>query len=437
MHYVIIGGDAAGMSAAMEIVRGDENAKITVLEKGEIYSYGQCGLPYIIDGRIPKTEDLIARSVETFRERYGMDARIFHEVNQVDVKQQQISGVTAAGEIFHIHYDKLLVATGASPVIPKIENYTLRGVHTVKTIPQMKELLLDLQDAKHAVVIGGGYIGLEVAEALAERGLHVRLVHRGGQLMKLLPEYMGDIILQQAKAQGMEVMLNCEVTALQGTNRVETALINGQLYPADVVIIATGVVPNTEWIDADKLKNGALIVNRQQQTSLPNIYAAGDCAAHYHRITKQSAHVPLGTTANKQGRIAGRAMLGQNVAFGGIVGTAVLKFFDIEIGTTGLTEAQAKKHGFAINVYQHQSKHHAGYYPGAQRINLVMVVEQKTNRLLGLQAVGKGVDKRIDVFATALYNEMTFEQLLELDLAYAPPFNGVWDPIQQLVKRNI
>ncbi len=437
MQYVIIGGDAAGMSAAMEIIRADATANITVLEKGEIYSYGQCGLPYIIDGRIPHTGKLIARSLDVFRDKYKMDARIFHEVQHVDSKAQTVSGVTSSGEPFVVAYDRLLIATGVRPFIPKIENSAVAGVHTVKTIPQMEALLLDLQQAKKAVVVGGGYIGLEVTETLRTRGLDVRLVQRGAHLMRSMPEKMGEMIGQEAKRNGVEVMLESDLTAIIGMDHVEAVVINEERFEADVVIIATGVIPNTEFIEAEKLKNGALVVSERLETSIPNIYAAGDCAAHYHRLLENYTHLPLGTTANKQGRIAGRTMMGQDVRFAGIVGTSVLKFFDLEIGMTGLSETEAQEKGLHCQVYTHKTKNHAGYYPGAAVIELQMLVEKDTNRLLGLQAVGQGVDKRIDVFATALYQELTLDQLLELDLAYAPPFNGVWDPLQQVAKRNL
>ena len=427
VNIIIIGGDAAGMSAAMEIVRNNKSAKITVLEKGGIYSYGQCGLPYVIDGRVEDTEQLIARPVEVFREKYGIDARVFHDVQHIDGEKQLITGIhTKTGEQFELHYDQCLVATGASSIMPPFENVHLRGIHTIKTIPQMEALLTDLAHAKKAVVIGAGFIGLEAAEALKLRGLDVTILQRDNTIMKHLVQSFSEKIEAQAAKHGVQLKLQQNVIGFEGEERVTAVRTATETFEADVVIVATGIKPNTDMIEAEKLSNGALIVNEKLQTSVPNIYAAGDCATHYNRIKKVHDYIPLGTTANKQGRIVGRQLSGKNMTFAGVVGTMIFKFFDLTVGFTGIETP---------HQYKLTANHIAGYYPTPKPIDIVMFTTED-GKLQGLQAIGEeGVDKRIDVFATALYNDMTLEQLAHLDLSYAPPYNGVWDPLQQVAKR--
>lgn len=434
MKFVIIGGDAAGMSAAMEIVRNVESPNITTLEQTAIYSYGQCGLPYVVDGRIPSTDDLIARSVDAFRDKYAIDARIHHKVTNIDTKKRMVYG-----DDFEVPYDKLLIATGASPLIPNWKNRQLKGIHTIKTIPQMHALLKDNAQAQHVTVIGGGYIGLEMAEVLTAAGKQVTLVQRGAQLANMLDTDMVDIVHKEAERQNVIVRLNTEVTGFKGDEVVEYVVTSKGDIATDLVIAAIGVAPSTGFVDQHiaRAKNGAIIVDAHMQTSVENVYAAGDCATHYNRIKAQNDYIPLGTTANKQGRIAGLNMAGKFARFKGVVGTSILKFFDYTIGVTGLNEKAAKALHIPYVVYQHEGNHIASYYPNVKPLQIKMLVHQHTERILGVQIIGEaGVDKRIDVVATALSNQMTLSDLLDLDLAYAPPFNGVWDALQHVAKRN-
>lgn len=438
MKVIIIGGDAAGMSAAMEIVRNNKTAKILVLEKGDVYSYGQCGLPYVINGKVESADELIARDVEEFRSKYGIDARIFHEVTAIDTKLRKVCGIDVnSNEPFEFDYDKLLIATGAKPTIPPMDNGKLKGIHTVKTVPQMDALMRELPDVKHVTVIGGGYIGLEVAETVRERGLEVRLIHRGNQLMPALDPELAQLLLEEAKKHGVEVLLNENSIGFEGTNHVEGVRTETGVYETDLVIVATGVRPNTQFAEGfAKLENGALIVNDHMETSIEHVYAAGDCATQYHRIKRQVDYIPLGSTANKQGRIAGLNIAGFNQIYKGIVGTSILKFFNLHIGMTGLTNQAADELNTLVEAYAMTVNDIASYYPNVRPMKMRMLIDQQSRKLLGLQVVGEhGVDKRIDVFATALYNDMTFEDLLDLDLAYAPPFSGVWDAIMQMPKR--
>lgn len=438
MKVIIIGGDAAGMSAAMEIVRNNKSAQILVLEKGDVYSYGQCGLPYVINGKVPNAEELIARDVEEFRSKYSIDARIFHEVTSIDTKTQTVHGIDVnSKEPFAYAYDKLLIATGASPTMPRLKNRDLKGIHHIKSIPEMDVLMRELLNAKQVTVIGAGYIGLEVAETIRERGLNVRILQRSKQLMQVLDPELAQLVYDEAIKQGVEVLLNEDVLGFEGTEVVESVRTKTGNYETDLVIVATGVRPNTQFAQGfAKLENGALIVNEKMETSIEHVYAAGDCASHYHRVKKQDDYLPLGSTANKQGRIAGLNIAGFHQTFQGIVGTSILKFFNLQIGMTGLNNEAADELNTVVEAFVMEVNDIASYYPNVRPMKIRMLVEQNSRKLLGMQAVGvHGVDKRIDVFATALYNDMTFEGLLNLDLAYAPPFSGVWDALLQAPKR--
>ncbi|MGE7623072.1 FAD-dependent oxidoreductase [Viridibacillus sp. NPDC096237] len=424
------------------MVRRDKQAEVTTLEKGHIYSYGQCGLPYVIDGRIPSTNNVIARSVETFRTKYGIDARTGHNVTSIDSEARTVSGVVAeTDEDFHISYDRLLIATGANPIFPKFEGSDLAGIHTLKTIPDAKAILNDLNDSvKQVTIIGGGNIGLEMAESIAELGKKVRIIQLGDQLTEIFDQDMAELIHEEARKNGIELIFNEEVKGFKGEARVQTVLTDKGEYEADFVLAAIGVRPNTNFLDGTgmhMMPNGAILVNAYMETSIEKVYAAGDCASHFHRIKQKNDYTPLGTTANKQGRIAGMNMVGDVETFKGIVGTSVAKFFHLTLGRTGLSEKETQKLGLDYEVYKQKATDIAGFYPGKQEIELKFIYQKTKQKLLGAQIIGgNGVDKRIDVFATALYHEMTLNDLLDLDLAYSPPYNGVWDPIQQIAKRK-
>lgn len=442
MKYVIIGGVAAGMSAAMEIYRTDQSAEITVLERGEVYSYGQCGLPYVVNGVIPSTNKVIARTVEQYREKYHIDAKTNMIATKVDVEKQEVYAESRKRkESLKLPYDRLLIATGADPVMPDWPGSELAGIHAIKTIPDTEKIMADMTaEMKDVTIVGGGYIGLEMAESFKTLGLNVTLIHRGEQLAEIFDADMAEHIQKEATKQGVNVILAESVQGFAGTSRVEEVVTDKNRYETDLVLLAVGIRPNTKFLQEtgiSMLKNGALIVNAYMETSLKNIYAAGDCASHYNRIKKQNDHIPLGTTANKQGRIAGANMAGNTMSFNGIVGTSIIKFFDLTLGRAGLSEKEAKELNLPYEVLTSRAISHAGYYPGWERLHIKLLYNKKTNELLGGQVIGKkGVDKRIDLLATALYAKLTIPELLDLDLSYAPPYNGVWDPIQQLARKS-
>lgn len=440
MRYVIIGGDAAGMSAAMQIVRNDSNANITTLERGPIYSYAQCGLPYVVGGFIESTDRLIARDVNTFREKYGIDARVFHEVTKVDPTAKKVYGKNLkTNESFDIEYDRLLIATGADPIIPDWPGKDLSHIHTVKTIPDTQRLLEDLDDARHITIVGGGYIGLEMAENFVEINKKVTIIQRGQQLANIFDEDLATLISDEAEKHGVEVCFDESVESFRGEGQVEYVITNKAERKTDLVIIAIGVSPNTTFLEGTGIElheNKAIIVNPYMETNIKDIYAAGDCAMQFHRLKNKLDYIPLGTHANKQGRIAGLNMVGKQREFQGVVGTSILKFFDLSLGRTGLSQKEAAQLEIPYASVEAELPHIAGYYPNPQRMKLKILFRKDNRQLLGGQIIGKeGVDKRIDVLATALYQQLTLDQLEDLDLAYAPPFNGVWDPIQQAARR--
>ncbi|KHF38363.1 FAD-dependent oxidoreductase [Halalkalibacter okhensis] len=436
MKYVIIGGDAAGMSAAMQIVRHDEKAEVTTLEMGEVYSYAQCGLPYVVGGVIDSFDSLIARSVETFRDKYGIDARVNHEVKAVDVEKKLVTG-----DGFEVPYDKLLVATGASPVVPPWNGVHLKGIHSVKTIPDTKALMNDLDGITKVVVIGGGYIGLEMAENFVEIGKDVTMIERNPRLAGIFDEEFSKKIGDEASEHGITLRFNESVEAFEGggDGRVARVVTDKGHIDAELVVIAIGVKPNTGFLEGTGIHlfaNGAIKVNAFMETNIEDVYAAGDCATQYHRVKERDDYIPLGTHANKQGRLAGRAMIGSPRPFQGVVGTSIIKFFDLTLARTGLSEAEIEAQGYPYETISAEIPHIAGYYPNSEKLHIRMSYHTETERLLGAQLIGTaGVDKRIDVLATALFHRMRISELEDLDLAYAPPYNGVWDPVQQTARR--
>lgn len=442
MKYVIIGGVASGMSAAMEIYRTDTDAQITVLERGEDYSYGQCGLPYVIGGVIPSLDALIARDVDTFKEKYGIDARIHTQVEEIMVDEQIVRGINHhTNTPFEIHYDRLLIATGTSPIFPSWEGSHLKGIYPLKTFSDAQNILKTLQKDMTAVtVVGGGYIGLEMAENLVELGKEVTIIQRGPQLAGIFDPDMATFIHDKANEKGIKLILNEEVTGFSGDSSVEQIHTEEGSYETQFVVLAMGVQANTQFLKNTGIQltdKGAIRVNAYQETNVENIYAAGDCATHFHRIKHIQDHIPLGTTANKQGRIAGANMVGKSFTFKGIVGTSIIQFFNDTLGKTGINEEEAKKLNIPYHVHTGKGNSRAGYYPGGETLHIKLLSHKETNQLLGAQMIGgEGVDKRIDVLATALYNEMTLQQLVDLDLSYAPPYNGVWDPIQIMARKT-
>ncbi|PLS80173.1 MAG: NAD(FAD)-dependent dehydrogenase [Chloroflexi bacterium] len=437
-RFVIIGADAAGMSAASEARRVDPDLEIIAYDRGAFASYSQCGLPYLIGGLVKDRQRLIARTVEEFGRR-GITVRLGHEVRAIDVARKTIRvRQLASGAEFEQPYDRLLIATGAAPARLPIPGLYLDGVFHLDVMEDALAIqhYLRTHQPKHAVIVGGGYIGLEMAENLVRLGVTVHVVQRNEQVFPSVDVEIATSLSEELERHGVDLSL-CDsvVEACEGHGgRVVDVHTNRGEVLADLVVVATGVRPVVALAADAGIAvggTGAIAVDRQLRTSVPDIFAAGDCAEHWHRLLQRPTWLPLGTTANKQGRVAGRNAAGGNAVFGGIVGTAITRVFDLQVARTGLTEREAAAAGLAARATVLRSTDHAGYLPDAQELIVKVVAEVGSGRLLGGQAVGRaGADKRIDVLATALYAELSLEDLTRLDLAYAPPFNSVWDPVQ-------
>lgn len=444
-RLVVVGGVAAGMSAASRAKRVDPDLDVIVLEKGEYISYGACSLPYFLAGHFHDYRKLIARTPEEARE-HGIDVRTGHEAVHLDVGQNTVTVRRRDGGEEKLAYDALVLATGTVPIVPRDWGVgELGGVFLLRTIDDARALRAELEANKprRAVVVGGGYIGVEAADALLEQGLSVTVVDVAPQLLTNFDADVAKHVEEDLRSSGADVRLGDGVAGLEAAEGrvVGVRTASGELLPADVVLVALGVRPNVALAEAAGIalgETGAIAVDAEQRTSVDNAFAAGDCCEALHLVTGKPAYVPLGTTANKQGRVAGTVIGGGRASFPGIVGTAVLKARDVAAARTGLTEGQARELGFDAASATIKSMDRVATYPGAREIRVKLVAERGTGRLLGGQVVGydlSGVSGRIDVIAAALTTRMDAEAFSQLDLSYAPPFAQVWDPL--LVAANV
>ncbi len=441
MKLIIIGGVAAGMSAAARAKRRNKNLQITVYEKSGYVSYGACGLPYFIQGEIPKIESLIIRTPEQFAQQ-GIKALVHHEVIDINAKAHTVTVKNLkTGETFQDQWDELLITTGAQATRPPIPGLDLPGIFTLRTVEDGLAIK-DWIEKKHpwqAVVVGGGYIGLEMAEALAANGMYVDVVEMLPQVLPYIDADMATLVQEELARHGVTVHLNSPVRAFQGDDQVEQVLAGDKILSADLVLFSIGAKPNIPLAKKAGVaigETGAIAVDRQQRTNVPHIWAAGDVAEAWHHVLNKPAYIPLGTTANKQGRVAGTNIAGGNATFAGVVGTAVVKVFDLTIARTGLSEREAQEAGFNAASVTIKAPARAHYMPTHPPIHVKLIFERDSKKLLGGQMIGvEGVAKRIDVIATALFAGWTVHDLAKLDLSYAPPFAPVWDPI--LVAANV
>jgi NADPH-dependent 2,4-dienoyl-CoA reductase/sulfur reductase-like enzyme len=438
-RIIVIGADAAGMSAASQAKRiAGEAVEIVAFERGTHSSYSACGIPYWVAGDINERERLIARSPEAHR-RNGIDLRMRTEVAEIDLAAGRVTAHDlATGRSYREGFDSLVIATGAVPVRPPLPGADASGVFGIQVLDDGAALLADLERAqpRRAVVVGGGYIGIEMAEALVRRGIAVTVVDQSAQPMTTLDPDMGAAVHRAMENIGIEVHAGTTVVGFEtgADRRIRSVLTAHGSVPADVVILGLGVRPNTALARQAGLPlgdHGGLRTNLQMRVlGHDNIWAGGDCVEVLNLVSGQYQHVPLGTHANKQGRVIGHNLAGSYATFPGVVGTAVSKVCHLEIARTGLRERDAERAGFAYVTITVQSGTKAGYFPGAQDMTVKMTAERRSGRLLGVQIVGyEGSAKRIDTAATALWNRMTVEDMTALDLGYAPPFSPVWDPI--------
>ena len=438
-RILVIGADAAGMSAAAQAKRiAGDAVQIVAFERGAYSSFSACGIPYWVAGDVGEPERLVARSPDAHR-RNGIDLRMRTEVEEIDLAAGRVAvHDLASGRSYREGFDSLVIATGAVPVRPPLPGVDAAGVFGVQTLDDGAALLADLDHARPrwAVVVGGGYIGVEMAEALVRHGLAVTVVDQAAQPMTTLDPDMGEAVHRAMEGIGIDVRTGTAVTGFEtgGDGRIRAVLTAGGSIPADVVVLGLGVRPNTELARDAGLPlgdQGGLRTNVQMRVlGHDRIWAGGDCVEVLNLVSGRYRHMALGTHANKQGRVIGHNLAGSYATFPGVVGTAVSKVCHLEIARTGLRERDATRAGFEYVTVTVRSDTKAGYFPGTQKMRVKMIAERCTGRLLGVQIVGyEGSAKRIDTAATALWNRMTVEEMTALDLAYAPPFAPVWDPI--------
>lgn len=435
-RVVIIGGDAAGMSAASQLRRLRPEVEVIAFERGTYTSYALCGLPYLVAGFVAEPSRLVARTPEAHR-RNGIDVRLHSEVIGIDLAQQQVIVVDhEAKREYRESFDRLVIATGARPRSLSVPGRDAEGIFTIHSLDEALALAnwLESQRPRSAVIVGGGYVGLEMAEAFITRGLQTTLLEAAPHVMALLDSDMAELVERELQQGGVRLVLGAPVEGFETRQgRVTGVITPVGTFEAEVVVLGIGVEPNSELARDAGIVLGdrnAIHVDERCRTSAPGVWAAGDCADAYHRLLGRSIYFPLGTTANKQGRVCGLDLAGREARFPGIVGTAITRFRETEIARTGLTEREARAAGFQVVAAQVRSTTRSGYFPGATWMTVKMVAEEPTGRLLGAQIVGgSGAGKRIDTVATALTAGMTLDEFIYLDLAYAPPFSPVWDPV--------
>lgn len=438
-RLVVVGGDAAGMSAAAQARRRrpPEELEIVAFERGEHTSYAACGIPYYVGDLIPSAEQLVARSPEEHRRR-GLDVRTRHEVTAVDAGRRTVAVRDLdAGAEREEPYDRLVIATGATPRRPSLPGIDATGVFGVQSLDTGIAVRRAVDEAadRRAVVVGAGYIGLEMAEALVRRGFDVAVVEAADTPMGTLDPDMGGLVADAMRGIGIALHLGepADHFEVDDSGRVAAVVTDRSTLPASIVVLGLGVRPDGRLAaDAgiDVGRSGGVSVDDHQRTSAEGVYAAGDCVEVLHRVSGRPVAVALGTHANKQGRVVGINATGGDAVFPGVLGTAVSQICELEVARTGLTESEAAAAGFDAGAVSIDSSTRAHYYPGAAEIRVKLVYEHGSGRLLGGQIVGReGAAKRIDVVATALWNEMTVDDVMSMDLAYAPPFSPVWDPV--------
>lgn len=436
MKIIIIGSVAAGTSAAAKARRNNENAEIKLFDADSDISYSGCGLPYFIGTKIESREQLVPRDVTFFKQKYNVDVYIRHQVleiqphNKVIVVQNLVTQ-----EIFQQQYDKLVIATGAKSVVPTIEGIDKANVFSLRNVISADRIRQQIvtNNLKRAVVVGSGFIGLEMAENLVARGIAVSVVEMAQQVMPALDHDMGVYVAEHLVKKGVQVISNDSVIRLEGNPFITKVILkSGKEIDTDIVIMAVGVKPNVEIAQKAGIElgsTGAIKVNSKMQTNIEDIFACGDCAESYSLITKKPLYRPMGSTANKMGRIAGDQITGGDLEFRGILGTGIFKVFDMAVAQTGLTEKEAKKEGYEVVICHNIKPDKPDYYGGSEMV-IKAVADKNTGRVLGVQIVGEsGVDKRIDVFVAAITFGAKVEDLFHLDLAYAPPFSTTKDPV--------
>ena len=439
MKTLILGGVAGGASCAARLRRLDEKAEIVILERGEFISFANCGLPYYIGGEITEKTNLTLQTPESFKARFNIDVRIFSEAIAIDAKNKTVTVKNLkTGEEYFEHYDSLVLSPGASPIRPNIEGIDSDKVFILRNIPDTMQIkqYIDEKHPKSAVVVGGGYIGVEMAENLAKAGLNVTIVELSDHLIAPLDFDMAVDVHRYVKSQGVKLALGNGVVAIKDNGNDLTVELNKGSLETDMVLLSVGVHPDTAFVKSSGIEvdgRGSIIVNEKMQTNAPDVYAVGDAVTVKNFVTGAPSFIPLAGPANKQGRIVADNICGIPSAYKGTQGSSVLKLFDMTVATTGLNEKSASVAGFDYDKTYIYSASHASYYPGASMMSVKVLWDKATHKILGAQIVGfEGVDKRMDVIATAMRLGAKVTDLAELELCYAPPFGSAKDTVNMV-----
>lgn len=436
MRVIIIGGIAAGTSAAAKFRRMHKDAEIVIYEKNNIVSFGACGLPYFVGDFFEDSNNMIARTPEAFINS-GVDVKTLHEVKRVDFENKKVIVKDLKGnEEFEDYYDKLMIATGASSIIPPIKNLDIENVHTLKSMEdgiRLKELFRD-ENNKNIAIIGAGFIGLEAVEAAKKYGKKVSVFQLGDRILQdVFDKEITDLLEEELRNHNVDLYLQESVTEIIGDKKVKRVKTPNMEVEADVVIIATGVRPNTEFLknsNLEMLPNGAIIVDNYGKTSIEDVYSAGDCATITQIITGEKAYVPLATGANKLGRIVGENLAGADIEFQGSLSSSCIKVMNMEAGRTGITESKAKALNLNYKTVFIKDMNATNYYPGQSKIYIKLIYDSESKVILGGQVAGyKDAVQRVNVIAACIYGKLTTKELGMLDLCYAPPFARTWDAL--------
>ena len=439
MKVIIIGGIAAGMSAAAKLKRLDKDAEIKVYEKTPIVSFGACGLPYYVGDFFQNENQMISRTKEKFIES-GIDISVCHEVISVDTKNKKVKVKNLNNdEIFEDSYDKLMIATGASAIIPPIKNFNIENVHTLKSMEDGKILKEKMKDEniKKVAIIGAGFIGLEAVEAAKEYGKEVFVFQLEDRILKeVFDKEVTDLLEKELMQKDVNLYLNSKVVEFKGETKINKVVTDNEEIEVDLVILATGVRPNTKFLQdtgIEMLPNGAIIVDKEGKTSIEDIYSAGDCATVTHLLKPEQSYIPLATVANKFGRVVGENLGGKKLEYEGSLGSACIKVLGMEAGRTGLTESEATKLGISFKTVFVTDKNHTDYYPGQEDISIKLIYSTENKQILGAQVVGKkDAVQRTNALAVAIYAKLTTEQLGMMDFCYSPPFSRTWDILNRV-----
>ena len=438
MRLVIVGGVAAGTKAASRARRVDEEAKITLYQEEPDVSISECGMPYAISGTVEKRGNLVSRTPEDFAEK-DIEILTRHRVESIDHENRKLSVKNLeTGETFEDHYDRLIISTGAQAVVPPISGAGLDGVFKLRFLTDLDRVLgyMEKHVPKRAVVVGGGYIGLEVAENLVEAGIEVSIVEAADQVAIAYGQEVADRVCARLGEKDVNLYTGDQVKEFTGEDRVRGVRFGEDEIEADLVIVGVGIKPGVNLAEESGVEigtTGAIRVDKHMKTNLPDVWAAGDCVETTNLASGRPTWVPLGDTANQMGRVAGtNAATGEDtLEFPGVLGTGIFKVFDLGVGKTGLSVSEAEDAGFEVVSAGIESNDRAGYYPGVEKVFLNLISDKESGRLLGAECVGSGADKLVDICATAIWGRLCVLDLVNIDLAYAPPFSPTLSPVTQ------